>query len=61
MDASQCLIKILEDAAEINCELMELLPEDRKDKEVEKVVKRWLGWISQVNRPEWETSLEEEE
>lgn len=55
MTAEECLIKIMEDAHNLDTEKLDLLNKVKKDAEIAKVVRRWLKWISSVNVPEYDT------
>ncbi len=55
MDARECLMKIIEDAANFDASRFDGYSKKKKDFEVEKIMSRWLKWISSVNEVQWDT------
>lgn len=55
MTPEEVLIKIMTDASNFDQSKLDHLSKKKKDIEVEKIVQRWLGWISSVNQPVWDT------
>ena len=59
MTPEQCLFKIMDDAGKFDELKLEVLSKKKREIELDKVMKRWLGWISSVNNtPKWDTGCD---